>query len=145
VCFSQGINIRHLSPAACVCLKEIEYRDTKFRERKLYTAWDNLRDEKIFFAGVDMLESFGIPPSHLRVYMLIGYDIEETWERIWYRFNRMVERGIEPYPMVYDRARKDLLSFQRWVITGLYRIVPWDEYRKSTKSPESVQAYEAAN
>jgi hypothetical protein len=26
-------------------------------------------------------------------------------------------------------------------LTGLYRIVKWDEYKRSTKSPESVSAY----
>lgn len=45
----------------------------------------------------------------------------------------MVERGIEPYPMVYDRSRKDLRKFQRWVITGLYRAVPFEEYDVSIK------------
>jgi hypothetical protein len=65
--------------------------------------------------------------------MLIGYDILETWPRIWHRFNRMVERGIEPYPMVFNRKRKDLTKFQRWVITGLYRAVPFSEYDASRK------------
>jgi len=74
-------------------------------------------------------------------YMLIGHDKTETWDRIWHRFNRMVERDIKPYPMVFDRTRTDLISFQRWVITGLYRIVKWDEYKRSTKSAESVSAY----
>lgn len=63
--------------------------------------------------------------------MLVGYDKAETWDRIWHRFNRMVELGIEPYPMVYDRSRKDLCAFQRWVITGLYRAVPWEDYREA--------------
>lgn len=70
-----------------------------------------------------------------------AYDITETWERIWHRFNKMVERGISPYPMVFDRTRTDLLSFQRWVITGIYRFVKWDEYKRSTKSKESVEAF----
>jgi hypothetical protein len=61
--------------------------------------------------------------------------------RVWHRFFRMIERDIRPYPMVYDRNRTDLLSFQRWVLTGLYRIVKWDEYKRSTKSLESVSAY----
>lgn len=146
VCFSQGINVRLINPAACVILKNIEYRDTTFSKRRLYTAWDNLRDERIFFGGVAMLQEIaGIPPSHLMAYMLIGYDPEETWERIWYRFNRMVSMGILPYPMVFDRSRADLLCFARWVKTGLYRIVKWDEYRRSTKSKDSVTAYERAN
>lgn len=141
ICLSQGINVRMIDEESAIALASIQYRDTHFKERKLYTAWDNLRDENVFFKGVDTLERAGIPPKHLRAYMLIGFDILETWDRIWHRFNRMVERGIEPYPMVYDRSRKDLLSFQRWVITGLYRIVKWDDYRRSTKSKESEDAY----
>lgn len=141
VCLSQGINIRMITEESATALATIEYRDTHFNERVLYTAWDNLGDEGIFFKGVDLLEAAGVPPKHLRVYMLIGFDPKETWERIWHRFNRMVERGIEPYPMVYDRSRKDLLCFQRWVITGLYRIVKWNEYERNTKSTESVEGF----
>jgi hypothetical protein len=141
VCLTQGINVRLINDESATVLARIEYRNSKFNKRKLYTAWDNLGDEAVFFKGVDCLERAGIPPTHLMAYMLIGYDKAETWERIWHRFNRIVERGIEPYPMVYDRSRADLLCFQRWVITGLYRIVPWNEYERSTKSIESMDAY----
>lgn len=48
------------------------------------------------------------------------------------------------YPMMFDRSRKDLLAFQRWVITGLYRIVKWNEYERSTRTPESTAAFEKA-
>lgn len=128
VCMSQGVNVRLINDESAAALATIEYRNTKFSERKLYTAWDNIGDEKVFFRGVDTLERSGIPPKHLMAYMLVGYDPTETWPRIWHRFNRMVERGIEPYPMVYNRERKDLTKFQRWVVMGLYRIIPWDEY-----------------
>lgn len=128
VCLSQGINVRLLDQEAAEALATIEYRDTKFERRRLYTAWDNLKDEAVFFRGMDILERAGIEAKRVMAYMLIGYDKAETWERIWHRFNRMVERGIKPYPMVYDRSRKDLCAFQRWVNLGLYRIVPWDEY-----------------
>jgi len=131
VCISQGINIRLVDDESAAALASIQYRDTKFENRRLYTAWDNLRDERVFFAGVARLEAAGIPPKHLMAYMLIGFDIEETWERLFRRFNAMVERGIMPYPMVYDRKRKDLCAFQRWVVTGLYRAVPWAEYKRT--------------
>ncbi|MFL6600754.1 MAG: radical SAM protein [Steroidobacteraceae bacterium] len=129
VCLSQGINVRLITRETAEALASIEYRDTKFSRRRLYTAWDNLGDENVFFRGIDILEQAGIPPQHVMAYMLVGYDRSETWERIWHRFNRMVDRGIRPYPMVYDRARKDLCAFQRWVNLGLYRIIPWDHYR----------------
>jgi hypothetical protein len=129
VCFNQGLNVRLLDEEACAALATVEYRDDQFQQRRLYTAWDNLRDEAIFFRGVDMLEKAGVPPKHLMAYMLVGYDPAETWERIFHRFDKMVARGILPYPMVYDNTRKDLKQFQRWVVTGLYRAVPWNEYR----------------
>jgi len=142
VCLSQGINVRMITDEAAQALASIEYRDTKFQRRRLYTAWDNLRDEQIFFTGIDRLEAAGIPPSNVRAYMLVGYDQHETWDRIWHRFNRMVARGIEPYPMVYgDPPRSDLKCFQRWVVTGLYRIVPWGDYERATKSDESSAAW----
>lgn len=142
VCLNQGINVRLIDDESAEALGGMEYRDDQFQKRTLYTAWDNLRDEGIFFTGIDRLERYGIPPKNVMAYMLIGFDILETWDRIWHRFNKMVERGIRPYPMVYDRSRADLLCFQRWVLTGLYRIVKWDEYRRSTKSSESMAAFE---
>jgi len=141
VCLSQGINVRMITEESAEALASIDYRNTDFSKKLLYTAWDNIGDEKIFFAGVDCLERHGIPPKHLMAYMLIGFDSKETWERIWHRFNRMIERGINPYPMVYDRTRRDLICFQRWVIAGLYRFVPWPEYRRETKSQASVDAW----
>jgi len=139
VCLNQGINVRHLSPAAAAAIASIEYRDDKFRERRLYTAWDNLGDERVFFAGVDMLEAAGVPAKHLMAYMLVGYDRRETWPAIHHRFTRMVERGIMPYPMVYDCRATDpdryrsLKRLQRWAVTGLYRAVPFDEYDAGDK------------
>jgi len=77
--------------------------------------------------------------------MLIGFDKHETWDRIWYRFKRMIERGIEPYPMVFHQRGKqphaDLKCFQRWTIRGLFRIMPRSDYRRQTKSDESLAAW----
>lgn len=136
VCLNQGINIRLVDAEAAEALASIEYRDDQFQRRRLYTAWDNLKDEKVFFRGVERLEAAGIPPRHLMAYMLIGFAPDETLERIFYRLDRMVERGIRPYPMVYGH-RPDLKRIQRWVVTGLYRAVPWSDYDASMKRDRS--------
>lgn len=144
VCLNQGINVRHLTPEAAEALASVEYRDDSFSERKVYTAWDNLKDEEIFFRGVDMLEAAGIAPTKVMAYMLVGFDKRETWDRIWHRFNRMVERGIEPYPMVFDcRATeperyRELKRLQRWTVTGLYRAVNFEDYDANMKSDRAV-------
>jgi hypothetical protein len=136
VSFTQGINVRAMTPEVAQAIASVQYRDNEFKQRRLYTAWDNLKDEEVFFCGVDMLEAAGVPPTHLMAFMLIGFDKRETWERIMHRFERMVARGIRPYPMVFDNDRRDLKRFQRWVVTGLYRAVPFSEYDPSRKASD---------
>jgi hypothetical protein len=101
----------------------------------------------------DLLDAAGIKPRHVMAYMLVGYDKRETWERLWHRFNRMVERGIEPFPMVYDcRATdpqrfRELKRFQRWVITGLYRACRFEDYdagRKRRHAEQTADLFESA-
>lgn len=133
VCFSQGINIRLVDDRVAEALASLQYRDDQFRQRRLYTAWDNLGDERVFFRGVERLDKAGVPPRHLMAYMLVGFDPAETWDRIHYRFDRMVAAGIRPYPMVFDPTRRDLKQFQRWAVTGLYRAVPWADYDPSIR------------
>lgn len=140
VCFNQGINVRMIDDESAEAIGLIKHSNDRFDERIVYTAWDNLGDEERFFKGVDLLEKYGTPAFRLRVYMLIGYDKRETWERVLYRFNRMTERLIRPYPMIYgDRfrslpsdnprlARRTLAEFQRWVIRRGYAVVPFEEY-----------------
>jgi len=133
VCFNQGINVRILSNEVARALATIQYRDDQFQRRRLYTAWDNIGDERIFFRGVDRLEQAGVPGKHLMAYMLIGFDPAETWGAIFHRFRRMTDRGILPYPMVFDHTRRDLKRFQRWVVTGLYRAVAFEDYDASIR------------
>lgn len=144
VCLNQGINVRQITEESAEALVSMEYRDDSFSERRVYTAWDNLKDEDVFFMGIDKLEAAGIPGKHVMAYMLVGFDKRETWDRIWHRFNRMVERGVEPYPMVFDcRATdpqrfRELKQFQRWVVTGLYRAVPFSDYDVNRKSDRAM-------
>jgi hypothetical protein len=147
VCLNQGINIRMVDEESAAGLASIPYYDDGFKIRRLYTAWDNLKDEGRFMAGVDTLQRHGIPPTHLLVYMLVGYDNSETWERLFYRFNKMVARGIRPYPMVFgDRERtlplggfnqriahRTLSEFQRWVIRKSYTFIPFEFYDVNAK------------
>lgn len=147
VCLSQGINVRHLTPTAAAAIATVDYRDDSFETKRLYTAWDNLKDEGVFFRGVEMLENAGVPPRHLMAYMLVGYDKNETWERVLYRFNHMVALGIRPFPMVYgDKRRhlplggfngrvghKPLWEFQKWAIKRYYEIMPFDQFDNNAK------------
>lgn len=135
--FCQGINIRLINDEAASALTDIKYYDTNFTTRRLYTAWDNLGDEKIFIKGVNTLVDHGIPARHLMVYMLVGFKVGETWGDIFHRFNMLVDMGCHPYPMVYNNADKKLKAFQRWVIRRYYKFIPWSDYKvKSERHTE---------
>lgn len=142
VCINQGINVRLLDDEQAAALASMRVTDDQFKSRRIYTAWDNIGDEEVFFRGVSLLEKHGINPDNLMVYMLIGYDPRETWERIWHRYNRMMERKVRPYPMVHNRFEYDkpehyrkLKLFQRWIITGVHKIAPFETFRPSHKAP----------
>lgn len=146
VCFTQGINIRLVDQEAAECLSSLRYYEDQFARRQLYTAFDSIKDEKIFFRGVDLLQAAGVRPEHLMVYMLTGYEKDETWNDIFRRFDMMTDRGIRPYPMVYmpppedaekykdSISRKELKKFQRWVVMRHYEFVPWEKYTHKRES-----------
>jgi hypothetical protein len=152
VCLNQGINIRMIDDDSAAALASIPYYDDGFKVRRLYTAWDNIGDEERFFRGVDTLEHHGIPSRNLLVYMLVGYDKRETWERVMYRFEKMTAREIRPYPMVFGERertlplggcnqrieRRTLGEFQRWAIRKAYTFVPFENYDVNAKGREPL-------
>ena len=131
VSFNQGINIRMINEESAAALASVHYSDDQFKVRRLYTAWDNLGQERVFFRGLSVLRAAGIPASHLMVYMLIGYKPGETMEEILYRYRRLKEAGCKPYLMVYNNHDRRLRRFQRWVIRRYDEFVPWEQFGKS--------------
>lgn len=149
VCFNQGINIRMIDQESAEALASVHCYDDGFSVRRVYTAWDSIGDENRFFRGIEMLERAGIPPRNVMAYMLIGWDKRETWERVLYRFNKMVALGIRPYPMVFDPinahrtiplgatnlriGHRTLSEFARWAIRKSYTFVPFEAYDANAK------------
>lgn len=129
--FNQGINIRMITPESAAAIASVRYYNVSFTSRRLYTAWDNLGQEKVFFKGLEILKEAGVQPSHLMVYMVIGYKPGETMEEILYRYRRLVDAGVMPFPMVYDNSNRLLKRFQRWVVRRYADArVPWEEFAK---------------
>lgn len=144
IALSQGINVRAITRAIAAGLASIDYYDNKFRTRRLYTAWDSLPDERIFMRGIGYLLDAGVKPDALMVYMLVGKDPAETWERIMYRFSAMTALGLRVYPMPYRQLNslsepanaisyRKLKQFQRWSNTGVYKFEPFENYDANTK------------
>lgn len=144
VSFNQGINARFLTDEAAEALGSINCRDDDMKTRRIYTAWDNRKDEKRLFDGLNLLVKHGFKPDHIMVYMLIGYWPDETTEDREYRRMRLREFGARPYPMAYITAdtppnlAKELRGFQRWVIRRGDLKCPWSDFKKAGYRPEKV-------
>lgn len=137
-----------LADEQCAALASLRYKNDAFTRPTLYTAWDNLGDEGVFFEGVERLKRHGIPPHHLTVYMLVGFDPRETWDRIMHRYGRMMTEGVRPYPMVFGGDRKiadpenwrRLKRFQAWVITGAHKSCAFEDFNASHRPTPAVGA-----
>lgn len=129
VCFSQGINARMLTDEAAEAIASIRYYDDSFTDRRIYTAWDNLGDEKRLFAGLNALVRYGVKPDQIMVYMLVGYWPGETHELREIRRRKLREFGCRPYPMPFVRTQ-ELVAYQRWIVRRLDLKVSWEEFAK---------------
>lgn len=135
VSFSQGINIRLVHREGAEMLAKMKFRDDQFREKRIYTAWDNRKEEKRFLTGINLLLEAGIKPDQIMVYFLCNY-----WEKgltgdVWHRLESMQKIGLRPYPMIYDvqNASRELKEFQTWVIRRAYMKQSLSEYMKRKK------------
>jgi hypothetical protein len=143
VCFNQGINVRALGDEAAAALASVDYRDDSFRDRRLYTAWDNLGDEARLFRGLALLARHGVRPDDVMVYMLVGYDHDARAARPgltpgdFRRHARLREFGARPYPMPYVRT-PELRGFQRWVVGAYDKRVPWRDWEAAGYDPRRL-------
>jgi len=137
VCFSQGINCRMISDEAAKAIGSVDYRDDSFKVKRIYTAWDNRKDENVLFRGLDRLAAAGVKPDHVMVYMLIGYWAGETHEDREYRRRRLREWGARPYPMPFQRT-PELLGFSRWVIGAYDKTISWEEWTRARWQPAGL-------
>lgn len=119
VAFIQGINIRKITPEHGAYFARMKFRDGNFNRKRFYCAWDNEKDIKRIERGLGILEDAGIKRSDVTPYFLCNFWKKGLTEDVWSRFLFMVERGLRPYAMVYEKwllpPNDDLKIFQNWI------------------------------
>ena len=141
VSFVQGINARFLTDEAAEAISTLNYRDDSMTHKRIYTAWDNRKDEERLFDGLRRLVRYGIKPDWIMVYILVGYWPGETTEDRLYRWRKLREFGARPYPMPFVRT-KELLGFQRWIIGAYDKRFTWEDWQAADYRPENLGADE---
>jgi len=126
VCFDQGLDLRLITDENAELLSKVKYYDLKFRRRRLYFAWDNVKDEKQILKGLDVVLKY-IPPHHVMVYVLVGFDT--TLDQDLYRLNKLIELDVKPFVMIYNNKQDKMLHhLSRWINKRYYELVSWDQY-----------------
>ena len=118
--------------------------DDQFRRRRLYTAWDNRRDEAdtLCRAGARLVR-YGVPPDAIMVYMLIGFWPGQTEADWLYRQARLRAFGARSYPMPYVRTPVTV-GFQRWCVGAYDKRIPWAQWQAAGYSLEQIQPRQQA-
>lgn len=137
VSFCQGINVRILDDEIAQAVASVNYRDSTFKVKRIYCAWDNAKDEGTVFRGLSRLRDAGINPDNIMVYMLIGYWPGETHADREYRRQRLREFGVRPYPMPFTRNR-ELVGFQRWIVGAYDKQILWEDWEKAHYQPRNL-------
>lgn len=139
VSFNQGINARFLTDEAAEAIASVDYRADDMKVKRIYTAWDNRKDEDRLFEGLGRLVKYGVKPDHIMVYMLCGYWPDETHADRDHRRQKLRDFGARPYPMPYVRTR-ELVGFQRWVIGAYDKRFTWAQWEAAGYRPEKLGA-----
>lgn len=137
----QGINARTLNDKQAAAIASVRWMADDFSRRRVYTAWDDASDERVFFRGLDCLKAHGISPDSMLVYMLVGHAPGETHADRDYRRRKLREYGARPYPMPYVRTGAlgdELRMFQGWCVQRADLHVPWERWVAAKGDPRRL-------
>lgn len=109
--FSQGLDIRLMTPDKAEMLK-------KMRIKQVHFAWDNYQDKDIIVPKLKTFkETTGWGKEKMSVYVLVGFNT--TFDQDLDRIYTLRGLGYSPYVMIYDKYKLQqgdkLKRLQRWV------------------------------
>lgn len=119
---SQGVDVRLMTDEKAKALSEVKHLSS------LHYSWDLMRYEKPVLAGIEVLSHYVKKYRHM-CYILCGFNT--TPEEDMYRVRKLVDIGVRPYVMKYNKREDDirLNHFARWINGFFYKSCDFDEYK----------------
>lgn len=118
---SQGIDVRLLTEEKAKALSEVRHL------RSLHYAWDLMESESKVIEGIKLLKQFVKPWKHM-CFVLVGFNT--TFEEDMYRIRKLIDLGIKPYVMKYNKRTDDirLNNLAGWVNSRKHTCCKFEEY-----------------
>ena len=142
---TQGYDIRCVTEKRAAMLAEHKPWDLKFKEKRLYIAWDKMSSENAVRRNIPLLLDAGFKGREIFCYMVCSWEdypehgedyfpMCDTFHQDMYRFKVLWEEfGVYPFVMIYNN-RKDnprLRAFARWVNRRVHKNHSWEEYDRN--------------
>ncbi len=127
----QGIDIRLMSEEKAKAFGAVKHY------KQIHYSWDLMEYEAAVWQGIEVLSSH-IKPYNQMCYVLCGFNT--TFEEDVYRVKKLMDYGISPYVMVYNKRRDDkrLNYFQSWVNRRICKADLFENYAPYKKWREEV-------
>ena len=122
--FNQGLDIRLINKENAELLAEVKHL------KQMRFAWDLMNYEKEVKEGLGILFKAEIKPYRIMVYILCNFNT--PFEEDMYRFEELVNLGVDPFIMIYENGNKKIRDFARWVNKRLYKVCDWEDYDRRT-------------
>jgi len=118
--FNQGLDIRLINEENAKLLARVKHL------KQIHFAWDLMNYEKEFKEGMNILFRAGIKPYKIMVFVLCGFNT--AFEEDLYRFNELLNLGVDPFIMTYGNVDRRTKEFARWVNKRLYKFCELEDF-----------------
>lgn len=124
---SQGIDVRLMTEEKAKALSEVRHL------RSLHYAWDLMKYEDQVIRGIKILTKY-VKEYRQMCYILSGFNT--TFEEDMYRITKLLELGIKPYVMKYNKRNDDLRlnCLAGWVNSRKHTVCTFEEYEPWVKA-----------
>ena len=122
--FNQGLDIRLINEENAKLLRNIKHL------KQIRFSWDLMNYEKEVKEGLKILFKTGVKPYRIMVYTLCNFNT--SFEEDMYRFEELINLGVDPFIMIYENGNKKIRDFGRWVNRRLYKVCDWQDYDRRT-------------
>ncbi len=122
--FNEGLDIRLINKENAKLLARVKHL------KQMCFAWDLIDYEKGVKEGLKILFKAGIKPYRIMVYVLCNYNT--NFKEDMYRFEELVNLGVDPFMMIYENGNKKIRDFARWVNKRIYKVCDWENYDRRT-------------
>jgi len=122
--FNQGLDIRLINKENARLLAKVKHL------KQIRFSWDLIYYEKEVKEGLKTLFKMGVKPYRIMIYVLCNYNT--NFREDMYRFEELVNLGLDPFIMIYEGGNKKIRDFARWVNKRVYKVCDWQDYDRRT-------------